>query len=890
MRSSIILLLLTFWLTAQGQRDRRLDEIDSLIANEDYTTAIQRIDLKRPSADERTLGLLASRTASILILQGNLDAAETVLKPHLNSSDPFTEAVTRTRMGFLHLNKARNDLALEDLQNSLELFEKAGQSKSPEAATCLTYLSLVYLSSGKINQALENALVTLNLHEQLYGENTEETAAAYNDLGLVYSGINPDLALEYYEKALAIYEKVHGKNHRKIAIALTNIGIMYRQMKLYGDAINDFESAEAIWKKVYPNGHPNQALALLNLGITYGQMGDRNAALGYCQKALVIYRNSYGTKHSDIANVLNQIGLLKLTQNRYGEALRSYQQALISNAPGFNDTTLTANPGSRDYYNGKVLLFSLRLKAEALEALHYGKTLRFRDLEQAVTCLQVCDTLLDNLRYHSQDENDKLELGNAASDVYEDGVRITHAMGLMSFRARSYNDLAFYFAEKSKSAVLQSSIADAEAKSYAGIPEELLDREKYLKAETALLTQKLSQKPSHEEEVQIRQSLLTANKDYQQFIDQLEKDFPQYYNLKFNKTSPSVLSIQETLDNDHAVVSYFVAEHGKMLYTFIITKKKFRIVQSRLPDEFDKIVKGFNNSLFYSVPEGYRATANQLSLLLLRGLPNTRGITVIPSGRLSTLPFEALPISTVREPVNYETLPYLISRYDVNYSFSAGLLLQKTAQQTETVRQATILLCAPVQFPDNQNLDDLPGTEREVNEIARLFGPQARIFKQQDANEQIAKSAVMKQFSLIHFATHGIVDEEHPELSRIFLNPSGNEDGMLYSGEVFNLQMKADLAALSACQTGLGKFSKGEGVIGLSRALLYAGAKNILVSYWSVADESTSLLMTDFYKNLLKNPSGGFSPALQKAKQKCMSEPRFASPFYWAPFVLIGNN
>ncbi|MBS1544829.1 MAG: tetratricopeptide repeat protein, partial [Bacteroidetes bacterium] len=381
MRPSIILLLLTFWLTAQGQRDRRLDEIDSLIANEDYTTAIQRIDLKRPSADERTLGLLASRTASILILQGNLDAAETVLKPHLNSSDPFTEAVTRTRMGFLHLNKARNDLALEDLQNSLELFEKAGQSKSPEAATCLTYLSLVYLSSGKINQALENALVTLNLHEQLYGENTEETAAAYNDLGLVYSGINPDLALEYYEKALAIYEKVHGKNHRKIAIALTNIGIMYRQMKLYGDAINDFESAEAIWKKIYPNGHPNQALALLNLGITYGQMGDRNAALGYYQKALVIYRNSYGTKHSDIANVLNQIGLLKLTQNRYGEALRSYQQALISNAPGFNDTTLTANPGSRDYYNGKVLLFSLRLKAEALEALHYGRTLRFRDLE-----------------------------------------------------------------------------------------------------------------------------------------------------------------------------------------------------------------------------------------------------------------------------------------------------------------------------------------------------------------------------------------------------------------------------------------------------------------------------------------------------------------------------
>jgi CHAT domain-containing protein len=123
----------------------------------------------------------------------------------------------------------------------------------------------------------------------------------------------------------------------------------------------------------------------------------------------------------------------------------------------------------------------------------------------------------------------------------------------------------------------------------------------------------------------------------------------------------------------------------------------------------------------------------------------------------------------------------------------------------------------------------------------------------------------------------------------VFLQSSSEaEDGNLFSGEIYNLKLKANLVTLSACQTGLGKISKGEGVVGLSRALAYAGAKNILVSFWSVGDTSTAALMTDFYGHLLNGNTLNYSQNLRKAKLDLIQKGDFSAPYYWAPFVLIG--
>lgn len=881
------LLLLTSW-PALSQKNI-FSKIDSLVSDARYEEARQLItQVSGSTSDPKSKALLNNKAAEILITQGKLNEAEDLLKGIKSNEDLFLEAVTQTNLGSLYLNRARSDLALDNLQQALKKFQDSGNRNTREAAQCLANLSLVYWSIGKLNQAEENGLIALSIRQNLFGEKSEEVAASYNDLGLVYSSMNVDKALEYYEKALPIYERVHGKDHPKIAIASNNIGAMYRQLELYGDAVNNFESALAIWKKVYPQGHPNQASALVNLGRTYTKMGDRKAAMGYFEKALEVYRKSYGPRHPDISSVLNLIGTLELDNNHYDQALTSLQEAIISNSPSFNQKSVAQNPGANAFYNGKVLLYSLRLKAQALESRYYDKTLKLEDLQRALSCLYTCDTLIDNIRHHSADENDKIELGENANEVYEDGVRIAEAMSEMTLHFKHYREVAFYFAEKSKSAVLLESIAEAEAKSFAGIPNDLVEQEKNLKSTIAFLVQKLSQKPAQEEEKSLRESLFTINREYDDFIKKLEVDYPNYFNLKFNQSEPTIQDLQKLLDTKTAIISYFVWEKGKRIYQFIITRNNFKINNLALSDNFEKYAKGLNNSLLFSDAKVYLESASALSDILIPSLPaSITGLVIIPSGRLGTLPFEVL-FYKKNKASDYSSMPQVVKRYSISYEFSAGLLAQRS-KAANTRAALSIFLCAPIKFPTKDNLDELPGTEMEVSTIGELFkGNASSIAKFSDASEDLIKSGALAKYNYLHFATHGVVDETNPELSRIFLQSGKQEDGNLFAGEIYNLNLNAELAVLSACQTGLGKFSKGEGVIGLSRALVYAGARNIIVSFWSVADESTAQLMTDFYKILLQNKNQPFRETLQQAKIKMIKEGKYAAPYYWAPFILIG--
>lgn len=890
MRHGLLIVLLLFSLLNASAQSSQLKKLDSLIAASDLPAARQMVEsLSQANPSPEIHHRVQNRLSEILILEGKLDEAEEVLQRLTGSSNnPFLLAETKTDLGFLFLNKGRNDIALSSLQEALDLFQRAGASGTLEAARCLAHISLVYTTTGKLSQAEENGLVALQLRQRLLGDASEEVAASYNDLGLIYTSTNPDKALEYYDKAMAVYEKLHGSEHRKIAIANNNLGFVYRQLKLYGDAVTSFETAEAIWKKIYPNGHPNQALALVNLGLTYGQMGNPTASLGYYERAVTMYKSYYGEKHSDIASVLNLLGLLKQDQGKFTESLQHFQDALCANSPTFNSKQLAQNPPSSAYYNAKVMMFTLRFKAETLEELYLGSSLRLEDMKTALLTLQTCDTLIDNIRYNSSNEGDKLEIGASANEVYEDGVRIAQTVSEASLDYKRFQKLAFYFAEKSKSAVLLESIADSEAKSFAGIPSETLEKENSMKADIALLSQKLSLKPNQEEESALRARLFNINREYQAFTKHLEENYPDYFNLKFNRAAPSIEAIQKLLGPDKAVVSYFVAEKSRRLYSFVIRQKKFHVYSSTLPADFDRLVKGFTNSIYYMAPDIYQESAGRLSALLLRGLPSVKEVVFIPSGRLGTIPFEALLYKKPGKESSFSSFPYLVQRYAVSYEFSAGLLLQKKARRTDTDK-ASILLCAPISFPVKDNLNDLPGTEQEVTSISKLFSGKAQVMKGQDANEGLVKSGGLDRYGFLHFATHGIVDETSPELSRIFLQSTGTEDGNVFSGEIFNLKLNADLTVLSACQTGLGKYSKGEGVIGLSRALVYAGARSIVVSYWSVADQSTAQLMTDFYSVLLSRPGVSLESALRQAKENMITKGTFAAPYYWAPFVMIGS-
>jgi CHAT domain-containing protein/Tfp pilus assembly protein PilF len=883
---SLVGLMFLFSVIASAQTDK-LKTLDTFIQNNEIEKALQWIDgeLQRTVDDENTV-ILQNKKAELLIGQGKLGEAEIIITALAKKTfPPFLKAISLSNAGNLEMNKGRYDLALEHQQNALALFQSSNNQNTKEAAQCLANLAIVYASTGKFNQAEENGLIALQIRQKLFGEASEETAASYNDLGLVYTQNDPDKALEYYDKALPVYESLHGKQHPKIAIVNTNMGFIYRQMELYGDAVNNLETALQIWKAIYPNGHPNEAFVLSNLGQTYVKMGNAKTGEEYLQKALAIYQKSYGGKHPDISSTLNQIGILKLGQSNFDEAIRNFHKAISANVPTYTPDDLRKNPTIKDYYNSYVLLYSLRLKAQALESKHFNKTLRLDDLKSALSCLYSCDTLIDNIRHHSTDESDKIALGEQAIEVYEDGVRLAHILSEITLDVKHFREVAFYFAEKSKSAVLQESIADANAKSFAGIPSSLLDEEKTLKSSITLLSQKLSQKPSVEDEKILREALFTTNGKYNEFVKRLEKEFPNYYNLKFNQQATTVSKLQTTLDDQKAIISYFIAEKNKRIYQFIITKNKFNVRNLTLPDNFDRLARGFNNSLFYSSIDIFQNSGKELKRLLIPHLPSSiNELIIIPTGKLSTLPFEAIPYKFGGKK-DFRSMVYVANRFAISYQFSAGLI---STSSEPSVKMPGIFLCAPIRFAENQNLNELPGTEQEVNTIASLFSGSSSIAKQSDANETLIKSGDLKKYNYLHFATHGIVDETNPELSRIFLNSDDQEDGNLFAGEIYNLDLNANLTVLSACQTGLGKVSKGEGVIGLSRALIYAGSENLVVSFWSVADESTALLMTDFYKTHLQEKKN-FRKALQQAKINMINEGKFSSPYYWAPFVMIGN-
>ncbi len=886
-RIGLLTILISVVISAYGQ-EKTIERIDSLILDANYSKALEAIN-RYQSKDNNAQSRIQNKKAEILIAQGKFDEAEGVLNKIDFNKDLFIEAITNTNLGFLYLNKARNDLASDHLKKALMQFSEAKKSASKEAAQCLANLSSLYLTTGKLNQSLETGLLALQLRQQLFNENSEPIAASYNDLGLVYSQTDPDKALDYYEKALSIYEKLHSSNHPKIAFANTNIGMMYLKSKLYGDAVNNFETSEKIWKQIYPNGHPNQAFAVYNLGRTYNQMGDNKAAIAYFEKALAIYKQTVGAKHPSVATVNNQISLFYLDQKKYLQALQYAQNAIIANVPTFNNEDITINPPISEFYNGKVFIYSLQLKAEALEAKYYGRSLKFTDLEFAIATLYKADSLLDIIRHSSDDENDKIAIGAIANDIYEDGVSIAQAMSEMSLYSNRYKKIAYFFSEKSKSAVLQESIADAEAKSFAGIPIELLEQEKKLKADLSITNQKLSQKPTVEQEKELRQVLYLLNQQYESFTKKLEKEFPEYFNLKFKNTNPTIEDVQQRLEKNTALVSYFIAEKKNKLYQFIITPSSFKVNTLSLPENFSRFVTGFSNSLLFNDPTTFHTTALELSKLLVPDLSTSvDDIIFIPSGKLSSTPFEAL-LTKRTSNTEFNTQPFLIKRYGISYEFSSSLFLQKS-KTPSSQKKPSIFLCAPIKFDDAKELDELPGTEQEVTNIAKLFDASATsIVKFEAANEQQIKSKQMNRFSYLHFATHGIVDETSPELSRLFLNSDKTEDGNLFAGEIYNLSLPSELAVLSACQTGLGKVSKGEGVIGLSRALTYSGVKNIIVSFWRVNDQSTSQLMTDFYKHLLAQPTPHFNEALRKAKVAMINSGMYSSPYYWAPFVLIGQ-
>src|SRR6185437_4215981 len=339
-----------------------------------------------------------NKVADCEVREGNLDDALQLTGGTLKESNTAAQkAELWITIGLINLNKGRYDAAL-DFFSKAQDFYNGQEKKTEEDAYCYNNLGLTYWTTGNNQLALEHMNEALDIRKELYGENHPLVAGSYNNLGLVYSDIDPRAAMEDYNKALAIYKKIYPNTHPVIAATLNNIGIIQRKLGDYNNSLVSFRQCLTIRTKLFGAEHSNVAFVYSSIGETFFDIGRYDSALIYENKALTIYRKVFGDKHPDVANTYNQIGSALEQEKKYDQALQSFQKALCANSPDFNDTTITKNPPINNYYNANLMLVSLLLKGRAFESRHYGKTLKLDDLKLSLATLELCDTLIQKIR------------------------------------------------------------------------------------------------------------------------------------------------------------------------------------------------------------------------------------------------------------------------------------------------------------------------------------------------------------------------------------------------------------------------------------------------------------------------------------------------------------
>lgn len=796
---------------------------------------------------------------------------------------PVLKARTLKSLGSSYLNLGRNEEALENLKSAESLY---GEEESLEKADCFSELGIVYWNTENKQLALQYHEKALSIRRLLLGREAVGVGDSFNNLGLVYVRDEPLQALLYFNRAKRIYEKQLGSDDRKTTLVLINMAFANSEQGNYDKAFDQLSQVKNAFDQL-PGNHPNKAVVLSSIGQVHEAKAEYDLALVKQKEALQMYINLFGEKHPEVANTYGLIGRVHQKKSEFDLAAEFYQRSIYANFPDATYESLYDLPELSNYFNADFLLPSLQAKAKALEALHFEKTLNTRDLTGAIETYKLCDELITLIRRQRLSESDKLKLGEIAHEVYEDGIRLSVLLSRESFRKKEFLNTAFEFCERSKSSVLLEAITETNAKKFSGIPGELLILEDSLKDEISYIQQKLAQ-PDNADDENLKNLLFLYQNEYRSFVSRLETEFPNYYELKYSHKLATVEEVQKSLNSQSVLLSYYIGEED--IYVFVVSKKNVKAHILPKDPRFEKNATGIRNAIKYDVKNAFISTSQSLYTQLIPDIPN--GITelvILPDGILGTIPYEAL-INANTEVSEFKNAPFLIKDYHISYDYSATLFTQRETDDDDT--NAEILLVAPIEFAGNEvKMNTLPGSEEEIMEIRYLFmGASSRptIKSRKEASEEYVKLDELQKYKYLHFATHGFVNESKPALSRIFLSPGNDEDGSLYAGEIYNLKINADLVTLSACETGLGKITKGEGVVGLSRALQYAGARNIIVSLWQVADASTSQMMIEFYKYNLNNEHHGYNTALRNAKLSLLNSDEYNKPYYWAPFILVG--
>ena len=800
---------------------------------------------------------------------------------------------------------------LDDLQKALEYYEQAlklSQNTGNKRAEgmVLGNIGVVYKKSGDLDKALVYYEKALIIVREIRNKKSE--SKILGNIGIIYKNLgNYNKALEYYELALQIDRQIRVKGNE--CSQLSNIGTIYFIQENYSESLDYFNRSLIIAREI--ENKFMEGNILTHLADIYIKTGNYSEALINCERALKIYKE-IGSKDGE-AFALFGIGTIKLELKNFVESIN---------------------------YNQKALLIGEKIKSPVITWDAYASLASIYekqgDLQKSLQHYQLAVDELEKARSDLSTKEFKAGFLERKIDVYE---KVIYLLAKLHGQhpLKGYDRQSFQFAERAKARAFLDLLAEARAGVSKGVDQKFKQQER-----------DVFKKISHIQ-IELRDSTL-SEQDWEKLVEELKqveekqealKRKIRRSNVKYaNLVYPEPYNLNQVreniIDKNTALLEFCLGEDHSCVW--IITRENSFLhplpKRSEIEKNVEEYVKTISKPVSLTNPlTRHHALGFELYNRLLApfadSFENKSSLIIIPDGILFYLPFETLITKKVK---NKEQAFYLLKDFEISYAPSSSVLcyLQEGKEKArqgkmqllafgdphfDSVKEIAALRGGKLVDEDSLSQDNkldeeeinvrglyeqrgfqfkrLPFSGIEVKEIGDLFPGEKRvIYLGEKAKEEIVKRESLEKFKYIHFATHGIIEQKIPSRSGIVLsiNKNSSEDGFLQVNEIFNLKMDADLVVLSACKTGLGKIRKGEGIVGLTRAFMYAGAPSVVVSLWNINDRSTADFMKFFYKQLLEGKNK--AEALQLAKLEMLQSERklYQHPFFWAPFVLIGES
>jgi CHAT domain-containing protein/Tfp pilus assembly protein PilF len=833
-----------------------------------------------------------------------------------------SEISDSSRLGYSYLNLGainfmfwRNEDALSYYDSARVILKGIYGNKHSAYVSLLINIGSVYLNTRDLKRAEDfynQALMILSGNPPT-SEILSSIAVVNNNLGLLSEQSGKlDLALGYFDEAIRIRERM---NSPEVSSPLRNKADCLRKLGRLKEAEIFYEKSLLTTRKNFGNSYYAYGLANLSYGFFLAHsLQEYDRANEAYQAALEIFRENYGEKHPYISNTHFNIGKLLLAMDNPGAAAESFQRALITLVPDFNESNPQSNPSLEDVPSLIEFLETLKEKGKAFEIIS-ERNQETWPLIISMNTYELATEAIDKIRMGYQSEESKLYLSENQNAIFHDAIRVCYKLYNIT-SDRQYLEKAFYFAEKNKAANLLASIREIGAREFGRIPAGLIEKETDLKRQIALYTEYIYEegrlpKPDTEKLNLWQQTLFTLNQDYTELISRLETEFPEYYRLKYNTSISSLAEVQKTLGKEDALIEYSLSD--SIIYIFFITKRELRIFEEKLTESFQNdihsILDIFENRRFAAgVARDFRLFTNSSNSLYkvlispVEKLLKNYNLIIVPDGILSYLPFELL-ISTLppEQDLAYSRLPYLLRNHTISYAHSATLLIEYTSISAR--RGGRLMAFAPkyesgeVSIPDifnsrsryRDNLKPLPASRTEVKNILKLVG--GKLWIDDEATERNFKENA-PDFNILHLAMHTLIDDLNPMFSKLVFTQDKDslEDGLLNTFEIYNLSLKASMAVLSSCKSGWGQFQTGEGVLSLARGFLYAGVPSIVMTLWEIEDQSSAEVMTLFYKYLKKGKRKDEALRLAKLEFLDQADMLKSHPYFWGGYVSIGDN